>query len=187
MSKVHFRPMRLKDVPMVALLDQMSFSLPWPPRAFFRELETPHSRCWVAETRLETPLEYLSSIPESPPALSLQAGDLAVVGALVLWKVVDEAHIATLAVHPQFRRRGIARQLIIISLQAAAEEGARSALLEVRAGNTGAIRLYQELGFVEVGRRPRYYKDNNEDAILMTLEPLTPETFAAAPTFAENP
>jgi ribosomal-protein-alanine N-acetyltransferase len=181
------RRMTPADVQAVALIDQMSFSLPWPPTAFQHELGTPHSRCWVAETRLDAPLDYPSPIPESLPSLSLQAGDLAIVAMLVLWKVVDEAHVATLAVHPRFRRRGIARQLLTRSLSAAAREGARSALLEVRASNAGAIRLYKELGFAEVGRRPRYYKDNNEDAVLMTLEALNPQTFQSAPHFAENP
>lgn len=177
MNTAYIRPMRPEDIQAVALIDQISFNLPWPPRAFQIELETPHSRCWIAEVRLEAPLDYPSPIPESLPGLSLQAGEPAVVGMLVLWKILDEAHIATVAVHPQFRRRGIARQLIVSALKAAAAEGALLALLEVRAGNHAAIRLYRQLGFEEVGRRPHYYKDNQEDAVLMTLATLNSRSF----------
>lgn len=174
MSEIFIRRMTRADLQAVALLDQMSFSLPWPPSAFGRELETLHSRCWVAETTLEAALTYPTPIPQALPELTLQAGEKAVVGMLVLWKILDEAHIATVAVHPQFRKQGIGRQLMIASLQAAAAEGVTSALLEVRAGNTTAIRLYEQLGFQVVGRRPHYYKDNDEDALLMTLPRLYP-------------
>lgn len=179
MSDVVVRRMSPADVQAAALLDQMSFSLPWPPAAFGRELETLHSRCWVAEATLDRLLVYHSPIPDVLPGLVCQPGEKAVVGMLVLWKILDEAHIATVAVHLQFRRQGLARRLIVASLAAAAEEGATSSLLEVRAGNLGAIKLYEELGFAEVGRRPHYYKDNNEDAVLMTLPALNLQTVSS--------
>jgi ribosomal-protein-alanine N-acetyltransferase len=86
--------------------------------------------------------------------------------------IVDEAHIATIATHPDFRRRGIGEQLLIAALLSARAEGAAHAFLEVRAGNPGALSLYKKYGFVVAGTRPQYYKDNNEDAILMNLEDL---------------
>jgi ribosomal-protein-alanine N-acetyltransferase len=95
-----------------------------------------------------------------------------VVAMLVLWLIVDEAHIATIAVHPDFRRQGIGEQVLLAALRAARAEGARWAFLEVRAGNTAAQAMYRKYGFVVDGRRPKYYKDNNEDAILMSLEGL---------------
>ena len=91
---------------------------------------------------------------------------------IVAWLFVDEVHIATLATHPDFRRQGIARQLLLHVLQLAVKEGAVSSFLEVRAGNVAAQDMYHKFGYKESGRRPRYYKDNNEDAILMTLESL---------------
>ncbi|MEW6028193.1 MAG: ribosomal protein S18-alanine N-acetyltransferase [Chloroflexota bacterium] len=139
------RRMTAPDVPAAAQIDAMSESLPWPERSFRAELETPYSRGWVAETGGR------------------------VVGLLVLWLIVDEAHIATIAVHPDFRRRGIGRLLLKTALEAVAAEGAKSGLLEVRAGNLAAQELYKGFGFVEVGRRPKYYKDNGEDAVLMNL------------------
>lgn len=143
------RRMKVEDVPAAHEIDKLSFTLPWPERSFrFEVSNNPASRCWVAEL------------------------DSRLVGLLILWKIVDEAHIATLATHPDFRRRGVAEQLLIAALENAHTEGARSALLEVRAGNVSAQALYRKFGFEEVGQRERYYKDNNEDAVLMTLQRL---------------
>jgi ribosomal-protein-alanine N-acetyltransferase len=143
------RRMTLDDVPAVHEIDCLSFSLPWPERSFrFEVSENPVSRGWVAEV------------------------DGRVVAMLVLWLTVDEAHIATIATHPDFRQQGIGERLMVAALQSARQEGARTAFLEVRAGNLAAQNLYRKYGFVVSGRRPRYYKDNQEDAILMTLETL---------------
>jgi len=141
------RRMTLEDIQAVVELDQISFSLPWPERSFRFELtDNPASRCWVAEA------------------------DGRVVGMVVTWLFVDEAHIATIATHPEYRRQGIARKLLTYTLQSAIREGARSSFLEVRASNLPAQEMYRKFGYVEVGRRKRYYRDNDEDAILMNLE-----------------
>jgi ribosomal-protein-alanine N-acetyltransferase len=141
--------MKVEDVPAVAELDRMSFSMPWPERSFHFEVTTnPASRCWVSES------------------------NGGIVGAIVAWLLVDELHIATLVTHPAHRRQGIAQALLSNVLRLAMQEGAVSSFLEVRAGNAGAQALYRKFGYEEAGRRPRYYKDNGEDAILMTLEPL---------------
>jgi ribosomal-protein-alanine N-acetyltransferase len=138
------RPMTTDDLPVVAELDQLSFSQPWPPQAFVTELANPNARCWVAEAEGR------------------------VAGALVIWCVLDEAHIATIATHPDFRRQGIGRNLLKSGMDAAHAEGARIYHLEVRAGNVAAIKLYEEFGYEVVGRRLKYYKDNGEDALLMS-------------------
>jgi ribosomal-protein-alanine N-acetyltransferase len=87
---------------------------------------------------------------------------------LVGWMIVDEIHIATIATHPDFRRRGIGQALLAHTLQAAMEEGAISSFLEVRESNDAALEMYRKFGYVESGRREGYYKDNDESAILMT-------------------
>ena len=146
---VSIRRMTLEDVPIVHEIDTQSFSLPWPERSFRFELaENPVSRCWVAES------------------------DGRIMAMLVLWLIVDEAHIATIATHPDFRRQGMGEQLMIAALVSARNEGAARAFLEVRAGNAEALGMYKKYGFVVVAVRPRYYKDNSEDAILMNLEDL---------------
>ena len=138
------RAMNSLDLADVSILDALSFNTPWPAKAFEHELANANARCWVAEL------------------------DRHVVGALVLWRVLDEAHIATVAVHPQYRRRGIARTLFKTATDAGQAEGAQIYHLEVRAGNAAAIQLYEAFGFALVGRRPRYYKDTGEDALLMS-------------------
>jgi [ribosomal protein S18]-alanine N-acetyltransferase len=143
------RRMTLEDVSAVHEIDTLSFSLPWSERSFrFEVAENPVARNWVAES----------------------SGRIAAM--LVLWLIVDEAHIATIATHPDFRRQGIGERLMIAALASARNEGAGRAFLEVRAGNAGALELYKKYGFIVVGVRRGYYKDNNEDAILMNLEDL---------------
>jgi ribosomal-protein-alanine N-acetyltransferase len=146
------RKMILADLPQVVEIDKASFSLPWPERSFRFELtDNVASRSWVAEL------------------------DGRIVGMIVLWLLVDEAHIATIATHPDFRQRGIGKKLLIHGLTSVKAEGAQRAFLEVRAGNELAQEMYRKFGFVVDGRRPRYYKDNNEDAILMSLNTLPEE------------
>lgn len=143
------RKMTLADLEQVVAIDQASFSLPWPARSFQFELtDNVASRSWVAEL------------------------DGRIVGMIVLWLIVDEAHIATIATHPDFRQQGIGKKLLIHALGSVKAEGAQRAFLEVRAANTLAQEMYRKFGFVVDGRRPRYYKDNNEDAILMSLNKL---------------
>jgi ribosomal-protein-alanine N-acetyltransferase len=147
---LHIRKMTLEDIPVVVQLDQISFSLPWPERSFrFEITDNPASRCWVAEVEGR------------------------VVGMVVGWLLVDEMHIATIATHPDHRRRGVASKLLAHILVQAIDEGAHSSFLEVRESNFVAQELYQRFGFEVTGRRKRYYRDNDEDAILMNLSSLS--------------
>ncbi|MGE5251843.1 MAG: ribosomal protein S18-alanine N-acetyltransferase [Bacteroidota bacterium] len=145
--KYEIRRMREADMSAVHAIDHASFSLPWPERSFrFEVTSNPAARCWVAEM------------------------DGQVVALLVIWMIVDEAHIATIATHPDFRRQGIGEELLSHALRQAVEEGAVRAFLEVRAGNEPARIMYRRMGFTEDGRRLHYYKDNGEDAILMSVD-----------------
>lgn len=142
------RKMRIEDLPAVVQIDSSSFSLPWPESSFrFEVADNAAARCLVAET---------------------QAGQIAAM--IVSWIVIDELHIATFATHPGFRRQGVGSQLLKDALDDASRAGARRAFLEVRASNAAAQEMYRKFGFEVVGRRPRYYRDNSEDAVLMTLE-----------------
>jgi ribosomal-protein-alanine N-acetyltransferase len=146
-----------RDIPEVLEIDRSSFTLPWTERAYRYEVEeNKAARCWVATL------------------------DDRVVAILVLWIILDEAHIATVATHPHFRRQGLGSRLLTRALVSAREEGTVKALLEVRARHTTAQKLYRDLGFVEVGRRPKYYHDNDEDALLMTLDNLKDLEYAEA-------
>jgi ribosomal-protein-alanine N-acetyltransferase len=102
-----------------------------------------------------------------------------IVGFVGFWMLLDEAHISTIAVHPALRRQGIGHALLLEAIREAVAREAVLVTLEVRQSNQGAIQLYRRLGFEVVGRRVRYYKDNQEDALLMTLDD-PQETIAAA-------
>jgi [ribosomal protein S18]-alanine N-acetyltransferase len=150
------RRMEERDLEQVQLIDRLSFSLPWPMKAYHYELkENPNSLQWVAEA---------TSVRQSADVAPLTG----VVGIIVVWMILDEAHIASIAVHPDFRGHGIAQQLLALALIEAIRRGASQATLEVRSGNEIAQKLYRRFNFELVGRRPRYYQDNQEDALIMT-------------------
>lgn len=162
---VIYRRMIPDDIPSVHQIDTVSFSLPWPERSFHYEIkDNPISRPWVA------------------------VDNDSIVAMLVLWLIEDEAHIATIATLPDYRRRGIGQTILIEALRSAKDEGARRAFLEVRAGNLAAQELYKKFGFVVDGIRLRYYKDNNEDAILMSLDNIIPlvDSFVPGELFDET-
>ncbi|HMZ07291.1 MAG TPA: ribosomal protein S18-alanine N-acetyltransferase [Anaerolineales bacterium] len=149
LSGLYIRKMTEDDLDQVVVIDQVSFSLPWPARSFrFEVMDNESSRCWVAVI------------------------DKQIVAMIVSWLLVDELHVATIATHPDFRERGIGKRLLVHALLAAKAEGATSSILEVRASNQAALKMYHGFGYVEDGRRKEYYKDNNEDAILMSLNGL---------------
>jgi ribosomal-protein-alanine N-acetyltransferase len=98
-------------------------------------------------------------------------GDAEVVAAFcVCWIIFDELHINTLAVAPEFRRRGYATALLQSVMAEAEREGAVKATLEVRASNTAALGLYERLGFRISARRPGYYTSPQEDALILWRE-----------------
>lgn len=160
-SQLLIRRMLEADIPQVHEIDTLSLSLPWSERSYrFEVCENRAARPWVAE-------------------VTLPDGSRKLAAMLVLWLILDEAHIATVAVHPDCRRKGIGLRLTAHALADAAQNGARTAYLEVRAGNFSAQELYQKLGFRVEGVRPRYYRDNHEDALLMALENLNAEALQA--------
>lgn len=148
-TAVCIRAMQLDDIEQVVALDRLSFSLPWSANSYrFELLENQSSRLWVSEL-----------------VTDFQPGKI--VAMIVVWQIVDEAHIATIAVHPDYRRLGVGRHLLAFALKHAAQDGLVTATLEVRAGNLAAQSLYEHFGFKVAGIRPRYYQDNHEDAWIM--------------------
>lgn len=161
------RRMDKSDLEQVREIDRLSFSIPWPAKAYHYELEgNPNSLQWVAELNTEQG-SGLSGLAGTKKRLA---------GLIVVWLILDEAHIATLAVHPDLRGRGIAQKLLSVALLESVQRGATMATLEVRAGNKIAQNLYLRFGFQVVGERPRYYKDNQEDALIMSTSKFTKNT-----------
>ncbi len=136
--------MRLEDLPAVMEVDRQSLPRPWSEAIWREELTSPFGLYVV-----------------------LEEGD-AISGHIGVKHVVDEAHIMTLAVRPERRRRGFARALVEAVLADPASVETRRVYLEVRPSNVPARALYDSLGFVPSGVRPGYYGD--EDALLMTLD-----------------
>jgi len=140
--------MRLDDVAAVHEIEQLSFRTPWPAYAFEQELKGNRLARYVVA----------------------RASDR-VVGFAGIWMMVDEAHLTTFGVHPDWRRQAIGRQLLLNLCELSIAIGARRVTLEVRESNEAARALYAAFGFAVVGRRRAYYSDDGEDALVMT----TPE------------
>jgi ribosomal-protein-alanine N-acetyltransferase len=141
--------MRLEDISAVQLVENASFPIPWPANAFRHELtQNKNAHYLVAKE-----------------------GDH-IVGYAGLWLSLDEAHITTFAVLPEYRRRKIGERMLLSIFERAERLGAEWLTLEVRASNLPAQRLYEKYGFRPAGIRRRYYSDNNEDAIIMWTERL---------------
>jgi ribosomal-protein-alanine N-acetyltransferase len=148
-ARVVVESMRMEDVPAVHEIERLSFRTPWPTYAFEHELRGNRLARYVVA----------------------RAGDR-VVGFAGIWLMVDDAHITTFGVHPDWRRQGIGRQLLLSVSELSVAIGARRMTLEVRASNEAAQALYDAFGFEIAGRRPRYYTDDGEDALVMTTPPL---------------
>ena len=153
----HIKAMQLADIPQVIAVEQAAYTMQWPQKAYEYEL-TGNALAHYFVLRTTLPID-----PTEP--------DL--IGMAGFWLLVDEAHISTIAVYPSWRRRGLGEWLLIKLIEEAQNLGAVVATLEVRPSNQAALTLYQKYSFAEVGRRPRYYSDNNEDALILTSPPLT--------------
>lgn len=142
-------PMRRSDLPEVMAIEVVSFSVPWTEEMFGNELG-PGTLAGALVARIPG--------ADAPPP---------VVGYICVWVVSDELHINNLAVHPRWRKRGIAGELLRAALQHGRREGARAAFLEVRVSNVAAQALYRKHRFDAVGVRHRYYTHPIEDAVIM--------------------
>ena len=164
-QNISIRRMEIKDIDAVHQLDQRSFSTPWARRSFIFELEENEaSRSWVAEVSTEEKI----------------------VGAIICWLLVDEGQVATLAVDQAYQRKYIAKNLLCHALVSMMNEGALSATLDVREGNLPAQAMYRKFGFEIVGRRPGYYRNNSEAALLMTLKELNEANLSKNACFTEG-
>lgn len=148
-ARVVVGPMRREDVPAVHEIERLSFSTPWPAHAFEQELKGNRLAHYVVARAAER-----------------------IVGFAGMWLMVDEAHVTTFSVHPDWRRQRIGSQLLLNLAELAVTIGALRMTLEVRPSNEAALALYGAFGFEVVGRRARYYTDDNEDALVMTTPAL---------------
>jgi ribosomal-protein-alanine N-acetyltransferase len=142
--RMRFEPMRLGDLDEVMGIEVLSFPTPWSRAAYQRELITNGYAAYLVG-RLD--------------------GRIISYGGM--WVILDEAHITNIAVHPDFRERGVGGQAMAALEEKARALGACRITLEVRVSNTGARHLYERLGYRGTGVRRNYYSDTREDAIVM--------------------
>ncbi len=161
------RYMRIEDIPAVATIDGLSFPTPWPPRSYAFEINNSEtSHMIVLESR-----QVLRGWRKIWSRLMGRVEMLTIVGYAGLWCIGGEAHVSTIAVHPEWRGKGLGEVLLNGLLNRALSLAAEYSVLEVRVGNTSAQALYVKYGYEIIGRRKNYYRDNNEDAFLMNLTP----------------
>ena len=134
-----------EDLEEILAIEQASYRTPWSRRAFESEIRASHAY----------------------PLVLGQQDSPSVIGYVCSWRTLDECHILNVAVHPSFRRMGLASQMIDHLLEIYRERGILHYFLEVRVSNEGAISLYRKYGFKVCGVRRRYYADTGEDALIM--------------------
>jgi ribosomal-protein-alanine N-acetyltransferase len=149
------------DLLEVVEIEELSGISIWGWDAYHKELQSPEDVIMLVARRVG---------PAGPAGIGqTQPPASAIAGFIVSRLMAGELHINNVAVRPEFRRQGIAAQLLTAVLTAGRIQGARLAFLEVRTGNAAAQGLYQSCGFQVAGRRKRYYNQPVEDALLMSL------------------
>jgi len=148
--------MRFADIPEVMTIESVSFGTHhWSSESFSNELKGQLGRYYVLVYR-----------PTNK-----------VIGYCGYWVILDEAHITTIAVNHQFRGNGLGELLLIKMLDRMHGQSVKWRTLEVRISNIVAQQLYFKYLFRSMGRRPKYYQDTNEDALIMTTENLQEKAF----------
>lgn len=137
------------DIHGIVQLEELCFPTPWSERSFRDEI-------------VKNPIAIYMVVED------LETGEI--VGYAGIWKILDEGHITNVAIHPEYRSRGLGKKLMEKLLLCVEEKAVYRETLEVRISNEPAIRMYYDLGFREAGRRKGYYEDNGEDAIIMWRE-----------------
>lgn len=139
------RDMTYKDLDDIMEIEKQSFPTPWTKTMFLESLASNIYKNLVIEVQKE------------------------VIGYIMLYSVLDEAHITNFAIKPAFRKKGYGAELFSYVIEHFKENGVVDFFLEVRESNKAAINLYRRFGFEIAGRRKRYYSDTNEDAFIMHL------------------
>lgn len=166
------RPMCREDIEQAIEIDLEAFPKMLPPANYQRELKNELSYYIVAcdDQQVVGKADKERDLREINP----------VIGLAGFWLMAGEAHIVNIAVRQAYQRRGVGELLLIRLVNMALEKGADTITLEVRKSNTTAQKLYQKYGFNIKGIRRGYYLDDREDAVIMTAEDISSETFQAS-------
>jgi [ribosomal protein S18]-alanine N-acetyltransferase len=175
--KFVIEPMRLEDVPEVSRVDRTCFSNSWPQSAYRRELRNQNNNYYIvlrdhsadarqSNQQSQDPWNALNLLPFRRRSAEVSA-PAPIIGFAGMWILLDEAHVTTIGVLPDYRGRGLGEMLLIELFEEAMRRGAEWVTLEVRVSNDPAQALYSKYGFTRQGIRRRYYSDNGEDAYIM--------------------
>jgi len=167
--------MQIEDVPAVTAIERVVFTMPWSANAFTYELRNNPSSEYLVLWYLPWAHKLQGAKGLLRPVrrlLKSARNDFALLGYGGFWMMLEEAHICTLAVQPEWRGRGLGELLLASLIERALERKAELITLEARASNLTAQSLYSKYGFKTVGRRKGYYSDNGEDALIMTTDPI---------------
>ena len=149
------RPATVADLEALLKLEKVCFAVPWSRKSFEAELNG-------------NQFSHILVVPGSR-----ETWEIPLLAYICVWVVFEEIRFLNLAVHPNFRRRGLARQLILQALRIGINQGCCRGMLEVRHSNSAAKTLYESFNFTEYATRNSYYTNPTEDAILMILEPIS--------------
>lgn len=175
--KFYIEPMQAEDVPEVSEVERQCFTNPWPQSAYRRELRNAQNNSYIVLRRTDEPASEngdmsgeargrLGLLPFRRRTAVQQHADQ-IIGFAGMWVVMDEAHVTTIGVLPEFRGLGLGELLLVTLFSDAMRRGAEWVTLEVRVSNESAQALYHKYGFSRQGVRRRYYSDNGEDAYIM--------------------
>ncbi len=175
MTFLELKPLIAEQLNAVVELDQLCFGGLWTRSGYERELDSPSSQLLVLEARrasrdsgfLSRSSEVLTQKSVCEEFQTAPTSQNTLVGLGCFWSILEEAHITILAVHPDYQRQGLGKFLLYALLRDAKRRQLEWATLEVKPSNQAALSLYQKFGFKEVGRRPKYYKDTGEDALIL--------------------
>ena len=147
-SQIHIGYLKKEDIDAVSEIAALAYgNHHWSKDSFYTEINNKLAKY------------YTASLPDGK-----------VIGYAGSWHIVDEAHITTVAVHPDYLRCHVAESIIVKLIEDCYNSFIKYITLEVRVGNIPAIKLYEKYGFKSLGRRKGYYQDNNEDALIMWTE-----------------
>ena len=193
------RLMQQEDIPQVTDIDRQCFPVQQPVPSYDKRLKN-RAACYIIACQEEN--KSTSKVPEER-AGEVKTADRAsmilqkltagtrqtqdrqtpsqtnqyILGFAGLWLVTDGAHLADIAVRPAYHQMGIGESLLISAINLAVRANAHLIILEVRESNQAAQSLYRKYGFAVVGKRPRYYTDNTEDALIMSTSRITSASY----------
>ena len=203
-QQFQIRAIKREDIRQVLEVERDAFPTLWPPTSFKKEMQNKLARYLVA-VRPRTPAtegvsagdetwgpdsstsgeapsngawrRWLEGLRQFLPSMNGSQSREFLLGYLGLWRVVDDSHIVSVGVRTPHRRLGVGESLVIRAIETSLEWRMRFITLEVRVSNFAAQALYEKYGFKKMGVRKRYYRDNNEDALIMTTDPIETEQY----------